>query len=206
MDRGVTSFGTLQMVGGVDEAGRGPLAGPVVAAVVVLKPDQFIAGVRDSKQLSARQRESSVERIHAQALAWSLGRATVAEIDRLNILHASMLAMRRAVESLGVVPGKLRIDGNRAPNVPEFPGVMETVVGGDRLCPAIAAASVLAKVARDREMMELDQSYPAYGFAKHKGYPTAMHRDALHQHGPCPEHRRSFRPVREALNTVGATL
>jgi ribonuclease HII len=185
-------------IGGVDEAGRGPLAGPVIAAVVVLRPDQLIKGAKDSKQLSAARRVVLAEIIKTQSLAWSVGRAEVEEIDDLNILHASMLAMRRAIETLAVVPGTLRIDGNRAPELPGYSGVTETWVGGDRLCNAIASASILAKVSRDQEMLELDREFPNYGFAKHKGYPTAAHRDALIRYGPCLAHRRSFRPVKEA--------
>ncbi|MGI9341688.1 MAG: ribonuclease HII [Gammaproteobacteria bacterium] len=191
-------------VGGVDEAGRGPLAGPVVAAVVVLAPGQKIDGVRDSKQLTAVRREELFEVIRREARAWAIGRADVVEIDDLNILHATMLAMRRAVEGLAQLPGLLRIDGNRAPDLPGFPGLTETVVGGDRCCPAIGAASILAKVTRDRVMRDLDVQFPGYGFARNKGYPTAAHRDALARIGPCSAHRRSFRPVREALGAGGA--
>jgi ribonuclease HII len=186
-------------IGGIDEAGRGPLAGPVVAAVVVLSSAQQIDGVRDSKQLSPMRRDALFDVICGEAVAWAIGRADVAEIDELNILHATMLAMRRAVEGLRKVPGRLRFDGNRAPTLPDYDGVTETVVGGDRICPAIAAASILAKVTRDREMLALDTAYPEYGFARHKGYPTAEHRSALHEYGACPEHRRSYRPVREAI-------
>jgi ribonuclease HII len=194
-------------IGGVDEAGRGPLAGPVVAAAVVLAPGQRIDGVRDSKQLSPRQREARAAAIRSEAVGWAVARADVTEIDELNILHASLLAMRRAVDAvarrLGGAPGRLRIDGNRAPALMRCAGVVETVVGGDRSCPAIAAASILAKVSRDRIMCRLDNRYPEYGFARHKGYPTAMHRDALLRFGPCPEHRRSFRPVRLAMQARG---
>lgn len=190
-------------LGGVDEAGRGPLAGPVVAAVVVLSPDQNIPGVRDSKQLSAGRREQLAETIKRQAMAWSLGLADVDEIDTLNILQASLLAMRRAVDGLNFAPALLRIDGNHAPNLSDFGGVTETVVGGDRICGAISAASILAKVHRDRLMTALDREFPDYGFAKHKGYPTVQHRKALMQFGPCPAHRRSFRPVRLAMDMHG---
>ncbi len=187
------------MVGGIDEAGRGPLAGAVVAAVVVLAPGQMIAGVCDSKLLGERAREDLAARIRAQALAWALGRAEAAEIDAVNILQATFLAMQRAVAALDMVPPRLQIDGNRAPVFADFAGQVETVVGGDRACAAIAAASILAKVARDAEMRRLDGAFPGYGFARHKGYPTADHRAALVRLGPCVEHRRSFRPVREAL-------
>jgi ribonuclease HII len=192
----------LQAVGGVDEVGRGPLAGPVVAAVVVLAPGQTIQGVKDSKQLTPRRREQLSLQIRAQALDWSLGRCSCAEIDELNILNASLLAMRRAIEALRQVPGRLRIDGNRAPELGQYAGAVETLVGGDRLCIAIGAASILAKVARDAEMCALHERYPGYGFARHKGYPTAAHREALAQLGPCDEHRRSFRPVRLAMASL----
>ncbi len=192
-------------VGGIDEAGRGPLAGPVVASAVVLFPGQHIEGVRDSKQLTAVRRTRLAGDIRQEAMAWSLGVADVDEIDSLNILQATMLAMRRAVEALRCVPERLRIDGNRAPVLVDYNGVMETVVGGDRLCGAISAASILAKVHRDDIMKALDQDFPQYGFATHKGYPTAAHRDALMRYGPCPAHRRSFRPVRLAMSKHGLT-
>jgi ribonuclease HII len=188
-------------IGGVDEAGRGPLAGAVVAAVVVLAPGQLIDGVRDSKLLSASQRERLAARIRAEALAWAIGRADVAEIDRLNILNASLLAMERAVAGLAVPPAEIQVDGNRAPRFAGFGGRVSAVVGGDRLCPAISAASILAKVSRDAEMLELDERYPDYGFARHKGYPTANHRAALARLGPCAAHRQSFGPVRAALQS-----
>jgi len=203
----VGSVSVLQLVdaiGGIDEAGRGPLAGPVVAAVVVLSPQQQIDGVRDSKKLSPLRREALFEVICRESLAWAIGSADVAEIDALNILHATMLAMQRAVEDLHEAPGHLRIDGNRAPSLPSYAGVTETLVGGDGICPAIGAASILAKVTRDREMLALDSVYPEYGFARHKGYPTAQHRAALLEYGACPAHRRSYRPVREALAVKGA--
>jgi ribonuclease HII len=186
-------------VGGIDEAGRGPLAGPVVAAIVVLSPGQLIEGVRDSKQLSARRRTELAEEIQARATAWSIAMADVAEIDELNILHATMLAMRRAVEQLDCLPDELCVDGNRAPELPGYHGRVATIIGGDRTCPAISAASILAKVARDDLMLALDGEYPDYGFARHKGYPTAVHREALQRYGPCSAHRRSFAPVRRAI-------
>ncbi len=189
-------------IGGVDEAGRGTLAGAVVAAVVVLAPGQTIEGVRDSKQLSAARRERLALRIRAEALAWALGRAEAGEIDRLNILNATFLAMERAVATLSSPPLELLVDGNRAPRFAGFSGVVRVVVGGDRSCPAISAASILAKVARDAEMLELDDAYPGYGFACHKGYPTAAHREALRRLGPCAVHRRSYAPVRAALDGV----
>lgn len=186
-------------VAGIDEAGRGPLAGAVVAAAVVLAPGQTLPGVRDSKQLSAARREALVEQIHSSALDWCIGIATHAEIDTLNILHATMLAMSRAFAGLRVPPGLVQIDGNRVPQLEGFTGTVETVVGGDRSCPAISAASILAKVYRDQLMRELHAEYPDYGFDRHKGYPTAEHRAVLMALGPCPAHRRSFAPVRAAL-------
>jgi ribonuclease HII len=183
---------------GVDEAGRGPLAGPVVAAAVLLRPGQTIAGVRDSKQLSATRRERLVALIQAEALGWSVALASVAEIDRLNIRGATLLAMRRAIDALGQLPMRLRVDGRDLPPLEGYRGVAEPVIGGDRSCPAIAAASILAKVHRDALMLELDRRWPAYGFARHKGYPTAEHRALLRELGPCPDHRHSFAPVRAA--------
>ena len=191
--------------GGIDEAGRGPLAGPVVAAIVVLSPNQPIQGVRDSKLLSPGRRTELAAVIKARASAWSIACADVAEIDELNILQATMLAMRRAVEQLAILPDELHVDGNRAPELPGYHGRTTTLVGGDRLCPAISAASILAKVNRDAQMVELDQRFPEYGFARHKGYPTAQHRDALLRHGPCVGHRRSYAPVRRAI-TAGAAM
>ena len=199
---------TRQLVpglGGIDEAGRGPLAGPVVAAVVVLSPGQRIDGVKDSKQLTARRREQLAGDIRQQAMAWSLGLAEVEEIDTLNILNATMLAMQRAVDGLSRAPECLRFDGNRAPVLRDYNGVTETVVGGDRICGAISAASILAKVHRDNVMSSLDDDFPQYGFVRHKGYPTAAHRDALMLYGPCSAHRRSFRPVQLAMSLHGLT-
>ena len=196
--------GLLPGIGGVDEVGRGPLAGPVVAAVVVLAPGQTIAGVRDSKLLSPQRREALAAIIRAESVAWAIARCSPAEIDELNILNASLLAMRRAVAALEQRPAHLRIDGNRAPDLGDFAGRVETVVGGDRSCVAIGAASILAKVSRDAEMCELDTRYPGYGFARHKGYPTVAHRDALARLGPCNVHRRSFAPVRAAGANPGA--
>lgn len=183
-------------IAGVDEVGRGPLAGDVVAAAVILDPDQPIAGLRDSKKLSEARRESLAEEIRHRALAWSIARATVAEIDTLNILQASLLAMHRAVRALVPQPVYVLVDGNR---LPRWEYAAEPVVKGDDRVPAIAAASILAKVQRDSELIELDARYPAYGFARHKGYPTAAHLDALREHGVSPVHRRSFAPVRELL-------
>lgn len=191
----------MLLIGGVDEAGRGPLAGPVVAAVVLLRSGQLLPGVRDSKKLSAATRERLAIEIRQSACDWSIGIATVAEIDRLNILGATMLAMYRAVDGLRQMPDRLRIDGNQKPAVPErCSATLETLVGGDDLCPAIGAASILAKVERDQLMRELHRVYPDYGFDRHMGYPTALHRQALLAFGPTPEHRHSFRPVREAAD------
>jgi len=202
LDR-ITANRLVPGVGGVDEAGRGPLAGPVVAAVVVLSEGQTIAGVRDSKQLSAARRETLAVQIKEQAVGWSLGQAAVEEIDKLNILQATMLAMRRAVEGLGFSPERLQFDGDRAPVLRNYCGAAETIVGGDRICVAISAASILAKVDRDHAMIVLDRDFPDYGFARHKGYATAEHRAALQRFGPCPVHRRSFRPVQLAMNIQG---
>lgn len=183
------------LVAGCDEAGRGPLAGPVIAAAVILNPDRPISGLADSKQLSAKRREILAAEIHAKALAWALGRAEAAEIDELNILQASLLAMQRAVAALPVAPARVLVDGQHCPAL-SCP--VQAIVRGDATEPAISAASILAKVARDREMTELHLRYPDYGFDRHKGYPTAAHRAALQAHGPCPAHRRSFAPVRAA--------
>lgn len=187
------------LVAGVDEVGRGPLCGAVVTAAVILDPGRPILGLNDSKKLSLTRREALFEEIQEKALAWCVARAEVAEIDRLNILHATMLAMQRAVEGLKVQPRLALIDGNRCPKlaVPSSP-----VVKGDSQVPAIAAASILAKVTRDREMQALDVLYPGYGLAGHKGYPTAEHLEALRRLGPTPFHRRSFAPVRDAWHAL----
>ncbi|MBL8399136.1 MAG: ribonuclease HII [Candidatus Accumulibacter sp.] len=187
---------TKERICGVDEAGRGPLAGPVVAAAVILDPDRPIVGLDDSKKLSRRRRAVLTDEIRAQALAWAIAEASVEEIDRLNILGASLLAMQRAVAKL-VAPGfsppeRVLVDGNRCPKLP-YP--VEAIVGGDGKVAAIAAASILAKTARDAEMQILHAKYPQYGFDRHMGYPTAWHRQMLLEHGACPEHRRSFAPV-----------
>ncbi len=181
---------------GVDEVGRGPLIGDVVAAAVILDPARPIDGLNDSKKLTAKRRESLAVEIRECALAWSVGRASVAEIDDINILQASLLAMHRAVQGLGVEPAYVLVDGNR---LPRWPYASEPVVGGDARVPAIAAASILAKVQRDAEMVALDARYPGYGLARNNGYPTAEHLRALKQLGVTPEHRRSFGPVRELL-------
>lgn len=186
------------LVTGVDEAGRGPLAGPVVAAAVILDPDRPVAGLADSKQLAPEVRASLALALRERALDWSIGLASPAEIDALNILQATLLAMRRAVAGLHRPPGHVEVDGNRLPRLQDLPGVVsvETVVRGDASRPAISAASVLAKTLRDAYMEQLDRRYPAYGFAIHKGYPTAAHRAALRVHGASPVHRLTFRPVR----------
>ncbi len=187
------------LIAGVDEAGRGPLAGPVIAAAVVLRREQQIVGVRDSKKLSAARRAELAADIRQEACAWSVGEASVVEIDSLNILAATMLAMRRAVAGLECQPDCVRIDGNRCPDFSGiYAGPTETLVGGDDLCPAIGAASILAKVARDQLMDALHREYPVYGFDRNRGYPTATHRQALTLHGPTEVHRMTFRPVREA--------
>lgn len=190
---GVMSFA---LIAGVDEAGRGPLAGPVVAAAVMLDPGAPIDGLRDSKQLSARARERLADAIRERAYGWSLGHADAGDIDRINILQATLLAMARAVAGLPTSPHHVLIDGLHCP---QLSCSVEAVVGGDRRFPSISAASILAKVSRDAEMIELDRRYPQYGFKRHKGYPTREHRDALREHGPCPYHRRSFAPVRAAI-------
>ncbi|OSM98101.1 MULTISPECIES: ribonuclease HII [Lonsdalea] len=183
-------------IAGVDEVGRGPLVGAVVTAAVILDPARPIVGLADSKKLSAKRREALYHEIKEKALAWSLGRAEPDEIDSLNILHATMLAMQRAVAGLSVTPNYVLIDGNRCPVLP-MPS--QAVVKGDSRVPEISAASILAKVTRDREMEALDLLFPHYGFAKHKGYPTAFHLEKLAMHGVTHLHRRSFAPVKRAL-------
>lgn len=181
---------------GVDEAGRGPLAGAVYAAAVMLDPARPIAGLNDSKKLSEKARERLAFIIKAESQSWSVAFATVEEIDRLNILQATLLAMQRAVAGLKVPPQAVWVDGNRCPDW-DYPS--RAIVEGDALVPAISAASILAKTARDAAMRELHARYPQYNFAGHKGYGTAAHLKALRQHGPCPEHRQSFSPVRQML-------
>lgn len=184
-------------IAGVDEAGRGPLVGTVVAAAVILDPNNPVAGLNDSKKLSEKKREKLFIEIQEKALAWAIAEASPAEIDELNILQASLLAMRRAVEALQVQPDQVLVDGNKIPQGLNMP--CEAVVGGDALHAEISAASILAKVTRDRQMLELDQKFPQFGFAKHKGYPTKAHFEAIALHGVTTEHRRSFGPVRKAL-------
>lgn len=189
-------------VAGVDEAGRGPLAGPVVAAAVILDPLRPIAGLADSKVLAPARREALAVEIRASSLAWSLGWADAAEIDSLNILQATFLAMRRALAALGTAPAHVVVDGNQVPPLAglEFACTIEATVAGDATVPSISAASILAKCARDAHMVELDARYPGYGFAGHKGYPTAAHVAALRSLGPSPVHRRSFAPVQFCLS------
>jgi ribonuclease HII len=184
---------TNDLIAGVDEAGRGPLAGSVFAAAVILDQHRPITGLRDSKALSAKQREELQAQIQANALAYSVASATVQEIDQLNILQATLLAMQRAVQGLHHTPTQAWVDGNRAP---QLACAVKTIVKGDATVAAISAASILAKCARDREAVVLEAAYPGYGFAQHKGYGTAQHLDALRALGPCAGHRRSFAPVR----------
>ena len=186
----------MSLLCGVDEAGRGPLCGPVVAAAVILDPARPIAGLADSKKLSEKRRNALAAEIREKALAWCIAEASVAEIDRLNILHASMLAMQRAVAGLAIVPTRVQVDGNRCPRL-DVP--CEAVVKGDALVPEISAASILAKTARDALLVELDRRYPQYGLAGHKGYPTAAHLAALKAHGACEIYRTSFGPVRDII-------
>ncbi|BAO44092.1 ribonuclease HII [Thiolapillus brandeum] len=185
-----------ELICGVDEVGRGPLAGPVVAAAVILDPEQPIQGLDDSKKLSEKRREALFEEICNKALAWSLGRAEVEEIDRINILQASLLAMQRAVADLSVTPEHALVDGNK---LPDLACSAEAIVGGDGSVSCISAASIIAKVSRDREMQVMDQRYPGYGLARHKGYPTKAHLEALRELGVTRIHRRSFAPVRRLL-------
>ena len=198
---------SMNWVCGVDEAGRGPLVGSVVAAAVVLDPNNPIAGLRDSKKLTAARRELLYREIQSKAKAWGVGEASPIEIDDINILQATMLAMRRAIEDLalrlGSWPTKALIDGNRCP---ELPIVAEAIVQGDAKEPAISAASIIAKVTRDHQMIQLHDQYPQYGFEQHMGYPTAAHLAALKAFGACIEHRRSFAPVRAVITSRGAEL
>lgn len=185
-------------IAGVDEAGRGPLAGPVSVAAVILDPDRPIDGLNDSKKLTEARREALYPLIVERALAWRIEFVEADEIDALNILQATLTGMRRALVGLSPAADRARIDGNRLPT--GLPCAAEAIIGGDAIEPAIMAASILAKVARDRRMLELHLRYPQYGFDRHKGYPSPAHRAALAAHGPCPEHRRSYAPVREALS------
>lgn len=189
----------LQLIAGVDEAGRGPLAGPVVAAAVILDPQRPVNGLKDSKKLSERRRTVLADEIRNKALAWAVALADVEEIDRINILQATLLAMQRAVRQLAPLPAKVLVDGNRCPDL-DCPA--EAIIKGDATVPAISAASILAKVRRDLIMAELHVKYPQYEFGQHKGYPTKRHCQLLFQFGPCPDHRRSFQPVRQAFQAV----
>ncbi len=188
------------LLAGVDEVGRGPLIGAVLTAAVILDPEKPVQGLTDSKKLTEKRREALFDEIIEKALSWNLGRCEAHEIDRLNIYQATMVAMERAVAGLSVVPEYVVVDGNRCP---EWHWPSEPVVKGDLRVAAISAASILAKVTRDREMAEMDAQWPGYGLARHKGYPTPDHLEALARLGVTPEHRRSFRPVREALESVG---
>ena len=187
---------TSQFIAGVDEVGRGPLVGDVVTAAVILNPQHKIIGLADSKKLSEKKRDILAAEIKQYALAWSIGRASPEEIDELNILYATMLAMTRAVEGLSIQPTHVMVDGNRCP---KWDYSSEAVVKGDSLIAEISAASIIAKVTRDKEMLILDQKYPEYGFAKHKGYPTAFHLAKLAELGPLPQYRMSFKPVQQSL-------
>ena len=186
-----------EIIAGVDEVGRGPLCGAVVTAAVILDPNNPIAGLNDSKTLSEKKRDALLDEIIEKALSWSIGRAEVEEIDRINILQATMLAMQRAVAGLSVMPTLVLVDGNRTP---DFGVAARAEVKGDGRIAEISAASILAKVVRDREMVELDRQYPGYGIAGHKGYPTKVHMEAIKKLGVTPIHRRSFKPVRECLH------
>ncbi len=192
-------YPNAELIAGVDEVGRGPLVGAVVTAAVILDPNNPIIGLTDSKKLSEKKRLLLAEEIKQKALVWSLGRAEAHEIDELNILHATMLAMQRAVKSLKIRPHFVLVDGNRLPAL-DIPA--RAVVKGDLLVAEISAASILAKVARDQEMRELDQQFPQYEFAKHKGYPTKLHLQKLAELGALPQHRRSFAPVRKLLRDI----
>ncbi|RZG76133.1 MULTISPECIES: ribonuclease HII [unclassified Acinetobacter] len=185
------------LIAGVDEAGRGPLVGSVVAAAVILDPNNPIEGLNDSKKLTEKKREKLFIEIKEKALAWSIAEASHQEIDEINILQASLLAMRRAVEGLKIPPEHVLVDGNKVPKGLQMS--CDAVVGGDALHAEISAASILAKVTRDHEMVELDQQYPQFGFAKHKGYPTKAHYEAIAEHGVIDQHRRSYGPVKKAL-------
>lgn len=196
----VIHFETDGVLAGVDEAGRGPLAGPVVASAVVLDPNSPIAGLADSKKLSPKRRDELAVLIKTHSLAWAVAWAEPAEIDEINILAATMLAMRRAISQLSIVPVRVQVDGNRLPDL-AFEKVTiagEAIVGGDDIVPAISAASIIAKTTRDHMMLELDKLYPNYEFARHKGYGTKIHLERLREFGPCSQHRQSFAPVRAA--------
>jgi ribonuclease HII len=202
LEQAVLAWDTPGLVAGVDEAGRGPLAGPVVAAAVILDDLRPIKGLADSKKLSALRRQALYEQIMARALCCAVGQASVQEIDNINILQATLLAMRRAVDGLRLKPVKVLVDGNR---LPQLPMMAEAIVGGDAKVQAISAASIVAKVTRDRWCEQYHQTFPQYGFADHKGYATAEHLAALRRHGASPEHRRTFGPVAQVLHHRGDT-
>ncbi len=187
------------LVAGVDEVGRGPLAGDVVTAAVILDPDNPIEGLNDSKKLSEKKRNALFDEIQEKALSWAIARASVAEIDEINILQASLLAMKRAVEALNIQPEHVLVDGNK---IPKWHYQAEAVVKGDGRVACIGAASILAKVTRDREMEAFDKEYPGYGFAGHKGYPTKVHMEAVERLGVCPIHRRSYAPIKARLEQI----
>lgn len=189
----------MKLIAGVDEVGRGPLAGPVMACAVILHPDRFIAGLADSKILSQKKREYLCAIIQENCLAWAVGRAEIEEIDQINILQATLLAMQRAINALSIKPDHIQIDGNICPKINYS---MEAIVSGDGIIPAISAASILAKVIRDREMAEYDKIYPEYGFAKHKGYGTKQHLLAIKQFGITAIHRKSFAPIKNYPNLI----
>lgn len=188
------------LIAGADEAGRGPLVGSVVAAAVILDPNNPIAGLNDSKKLTEKKREKLFLEIQEKALAWAIAEATHQEIDEMNILQASLLAMRRAVEALKIAPEHVLVDGNKVPQGLSMS--CDAIVGGDALHAEISAASILAKVTRDHQMVEMDAKYPQYGFAKHKGYPTKAHFEAIAIHGVIDQHRRSYAPVKKALGIM----
>jgi len=198
-------YPTAYCIAGVDEVGRGPLVGDVVTAAVILDPDDPIDGLMDSKKLSEKKRDVLSEEIKVRAIAWAIGRATPEEIDTLNILHATMLAMQRAVQSLSVSPDFVLVDGNRSPTFLNDNGSIasQAVVKGDDRVAEISAASILAKVARDKEMIALDEKYPEYGFAKHKGYPTKSHLEKINEHGVLDCYRASFKPVAQVIANKG---
>ena len=199
LSQSITSFDAW-LIAGVDEVGRGPLAGPVVAAAVILDPAKPVIGLLDSKMLNETTRQVLDQQIRKRALAFCIAEASVSEIDTLNILHASMLAMKRAIDGLETVPQLVLVDGNRCPDISP---PAAAVVKGDQRVQSISAASIIAKVARDRMMVQLDKHFPHYGLARHKGYPTAFHRQAIMEHGIADFHRRSFKPVRDALAATG---
>lgn len=190
----------MLLIAGVDEVGRGPLIGAVVTAAVILDPANPIAGLKDSKKLSEKQREKLAEIIKEKALYYAYGRAEASEIDQINILQASLLAMQRAVDNLPVMPNKVLVDGNHCPHLS---CEVEAIIKGDHLIPAISAASILAKVARDHEMILLHREFPEYGFAQHKGYPTKAHVEAIMKYGILPIHRKTFSPIKNLLNMKG---